>query len=168
MGIGTGRLPSVAAASRLGEVFYRFRILGARFLMALLLWQAGLAPLAHAAVFHSAPEAAGTERPATHPAGVAVVEAAPCHGDSPHESPVVAPPVVVHEHAGHEMPMADTVSTAPDCCDSLACQCACVHASLGGATFALMLPVIPDHPASLGTDTPALAARSAELFRPPI
>lgn len=113
--------------------------------VALLLWQAGM-QLVHAAVFHSSAGSSATEHH-QHAAAAVQVEAAPCHGDSATAQPQTG---------------------APDCCDSLACQCACVHASLGGATFALMLPVIPDHPASLGTDTPALAARSAELFRPPI
>lgn len=121
----------------------------------LLFWQAGLAPLAHAAVFHSSPGVVAAE-----------VEAAPCHGEAAESVPVVS-----HEHAGHGMAMseeAETPAAAPDCCESLACQCACVHASLGGAGLAVVLPLIPDHPAILGGEVPALAARIAELFRPPI
>lgn len=143
------------------------RVRLAAFSICLLFWQAGLAPLAHAAVFHSSPGMAASSHSASHAAAAVQVEAAPCHGESLHEAPVVA-----QGHAGHEIPMAavaeQTRSTAPDCCDSLACQCACVHASLGVVALALVLPLIPDHPASLGTDTPALAARTAELFRPPI
>ena len=142
---------------------------------ALLLWQTGLAPWAHAAAAHGSGHDASAVPaamaiPQDH-ADVAQMTTMPCHGDEVAASSPAA--IAPHPHASlaDDMGSASTVSQVvdgADCCQSLDCRCACVHASLNAVTIAVLGLVVPDHPAVLGADLPVLRARIAELFKPPI
>lgn len=137
---------------------------------ALFFWQAALAPLAHAMAFHSAAtissgmqlQSAGEHGAREHEgmghAGHeqnAVSEAPPCHGAEAVNS---LPTDDAPEQANHEV----------DCCQSLGCDCACVHASASTCITLLPFSVIPDHPAVIAPSAPVQTVRVAELFRPPI
>ncbi len=132
----------------------------------LLLWQTGIAPLVHASAAHVAVEGVSA----------ATVESAdseilPCHG---HESDTELVPSTQPDHhagpaASPDSPMKQSYGVnGMDCCKSLDCQCACIHASLNSAPIAVPALIVPDHPAVLGGDLPALRARTVELFKPPI
>ena len=134
----------------------------------LLLWQAVVAPLAHATQAHP-----GHQGVATHAVPVATdafaAEAMPCHGHeagngmtASHEDHVAA------QGAAHATDMPSDSGDGPDCCKSLDCQCACAHASLASPGVPVSARVVPDHPAVLGGALPVLRARVVELFKPPI
>jgi hypothetical protein len=128
----------------------------------LLLWQVGVAPLAHAGAAHAV-EAATSQ---VAEAEVAMDAAAmPCHG---HEgAPTAGGRVADHETAhAAEMPAHD--GGLPDCCQSFDCQCPCAHASLGMPAMSLPSHRVPDHPTVLGQDLPIVRARVVDLFKPPI
>lgn len=136
---------------------------------ALLFWQAGLAPLAHASAAHGA--AHGMVAPELpEPPAAADVEAMPCHG---HDT---AEPGVSRHHSVHagekgsplaaELP--PNTNHGPDCCQTLDCQCPCAHASLASVAVPVLSRRVPDHPIVLGGELPALRARVAQLFKPPI
>lgn len=135
----------------------------------LLLWQTGLAPLAHASVAHPASEAVVPSPPHADPVADDMA-AMPCHGE---EAGATAGSGV---QGGHDVGPQATPSSAtsghhsdgPDCCQSFDCQCACIHASLGSRVMVSSAHVVPDHPAVLGEALPALRARVVDLFKPPI
>jgi len=142
---------------------------------ALLLWQLIIAPMTHASAAHVAVHATVTTSPSSanrldHPQ-VTSAEARPCHEI---EQSDVAPVVSVVSH--HLGAVVDSDSNSPiahavdgvDCCDSVGCQCACVHASMNSVPFAEAALAVPGHPAELGGHLPVLGARIVELFKPPI
>lgn len=147
----------------------RFRTCLAILCTVLLLWQAGLAPLAHASAAHPASEIVPQAQ--SHADPVAGDKAAmPCHGEE------AGKPVAMADHSDHGLGPVAAPSTAtsvhgtegPDCCQSFECQCACLHASLGSLAMVFSAHVVPDHLAVLGQALPALRARVVDLFKPPI
>lgn len=128
---------------------------------ALLLWQAGLAPLAHAAAGRTPILAIAV--PAI-PDTQADAEAMPCHGHEAGGADVQA------AARGSAMTAAapSNSSEGADCCQSLDCQCPCAHASMNSLTLSAAARVASDHPLLLGRDLPILRARAVELFKPPI
>lgn len=136
---------------------------------ALLLWQAGLAPLAHAAAGHTS--ALAVALPAIPEVEVgAGVEAMPCHGHEASGTGVVPDPDA--HAAAHGLALtagaASHSSGGADCCQSLDCQCPCAHASMTTLALSVAARVSADHPLLLGRDLPILRARAVELFKPPI
>lgn len=152
-------------APRLPTMFRMRRPFRAVLCVVLVVWQAALAPLAHAAVFHAPVNS--REAAQAQLVMAAAGESAPCHGEAVparsagegHEAHHVSaslPEVLV---ANHDEPA--------DCCQSLACQCACMHAT-ALSTLGWALAVVPDHASELVPLTPKLALPARELFRPPI
>ena len=129
---------------------------------ALLLWQAGLAPLAHAAGHTSALAVALPAIPEVEV--VAGAEAMPCHG---HEAGGTNLQAAAHGSA-MTAGAASHSSGGADCCQSLDCQCPCAHASMNTLALSVAARVSADHPLLLGRDLPILRARAVELFKPPI
>jgi hypothetical protein len=150
-------------------VIAKFRPALSTFCSVLLLWQAGVAPLAHAAVAHAAVQAVVAQE-VPNAQGAADAEAMPCHG---HEVDVTTSMPAPDAHAGVHGSVPTTGqlthgSDGPDCCKSLDCQCACVHASLAAVSLPIATRVVPAHPTEMGGDLPVLRARVVELFKPPI
>ncbi len=136
----------------------------------LLLWQATVAPLAHASAVHSADHSALVEEVRPTPAAAADVEAMPCHGHEASASEAMPNPRA-HSGVHATVPLGGEPShdsEGHECCGSLACQCACVHASLAPVSLPISARVVPAHATKLGCHLPLLRARVFNLFKPPI
>lgn len=135
----------------------------------LLLWQAAVAPLVHASAVQAVAHTALSQDVPPTPAA-AQADAMPCHG---HEPSAAMSTLGTDAHSNAHASVAldggpSHDSKGPDCCESLDCQCACVHASLASVSVPVSARVVPAHPTEMGGHLPVLRARVVELFKPPI
>lgn len=135
----------------------------------LLLWQAVVAPMAHAMQAHAG-HVAVVAQVVTEAPGATEAAAMPCHGHEADgtEAMPSGDGVVAAHGAGHAAEVPSDHGDGPDCCKSLDCQCACAHASLASPGVPVAAQVVPDHPPVLGGELPVLRARVVDLFKPPI